>query len=247
MKVLNVLALIGLFITSCGADQENITMTPMSSSPSYPSAGISSMSYQDGTFRFTLRGTEYQLGVQTADADQKMCANSAKGQHIHVIVDDLPYAAQYNREFKHDVSDGEHYILSFLSRSYHESIKDIYAFSAIQTTIKDKTIQNMQKISDPMLFYSRPKGTYVGEDAKNIMLDFYFINGILGNANYSVRVDIGDQTFDINSWQPYILNGLPYGENTITLTLLDANGNVANVPLNPVSRTFTLVEDKAEG
>ena len=260
MKVLNVLVLIGLLLTSCGSgsassdqadestttNSSEITIKPMTPSPKYPGAGISSMSYQDGTFRFTLKGTEYQLGVQTADADQKMCANSAKGQHVHVIVDDQPYVAQYNYEFDHDIPDGEHYILAFLSRSYHESVKDIYAYSAIQATVEDKTIQNMQKVSGPMLFYSRPKGTYVGRDAENIMLDFYFINGVLG-SDYSVQVDVGGQTFNVKTWQPYILNGLPYGENTVTLTLLDAEGKKVNAPFNPVSRTFTLLEDKAEG
>ncbi len=256
MKVLNVLALIGLLLTSCGtesasSDQSDesttgITIKPMAPSPKYPGAALSSMSYQDSIFRFTIKGTEYQLGVQTADADQKMCANSAKGQHIHVIVDDQPYVAQYSYEFGHNVTDGEHYILAFLSRSYHESIKDVFAYNAVQATVKDKTIQDMQKISGPMLFYSRPKGTYVGKDAKNIMLDFYFINGVLG-TDYSVQVDVAGETFNVKDWQPYILNGLPYGENTVTLTLLDAEGKKVNSPFNPVSRTFTLVEDKAEG
>jgi hypothetical protein len=36
------------------------------------------------------------------------------------------------------------------------------------------------------------------------------------------------------------------GENTIKLTLLDEDDNPAPVPLNPVTRTFTLKADPAE-
>jgi hypothetical protein len=255
--------MLSLFVTSCGSDSGTATETEttakvkreprpteisikaMSPSPSFPKAGFTSMSYQDGTFRFGLMDSRYKLQMQTDDAPQKMCANSSKGQHIHLIVDNEPYAAKYTAEFDHEIPDGEHYILAFLSRSYHESIKTTPAYKAVKATIENNTITNMESIVGPMLFYSRPKGTYVGEDTDNVMLDFYVLNRKLGRG-FSVRAEVGDKTFEIDTWQPYILNGLPYGENTITLTLLDADGAVVDAPNNPVSRTFTLLEDKAE-
>ena len=70
------------------------------------------------TFNFELKN--YTLGAQTPDADQKMCANSAKGQHIHFILDNAPYYASYNSQIVQDVKPGHHVLLAFLSRSYHE-------------------------------------------------------------------------------------------------------------------------------
>ena len=50
----------------------------------------------------------------------------------------------------------------------------------------------------------------------------------------------------IDTWQPYYIEGLPMGENTITLTLVDAEGKKVDTPLNPVTRKFTLAADPAE-
>ena len=205
--------------------------------------------YKDGKFKFGIGGTSYELGAQTPDAPQKMCANSGKGQHIHLIVDNAPYAAKYTNEFEYDIEDGEHHMLAFLSRSYHESIKTSAAHTAMTITTKNKSITDANPVQGPMLFYSRPKGTYVGEaDTEKIMLDFYLVNTNLGADGYKVQADInGEQTETIDTWKPYFLEGLPMGENTIKLTLLNKDGSVADVPLNPVERTFTLKEDPAPG
>ena len=223
------------------------TLTPFSNSTAYPDAKIESMSYVDGKFNFQLAEGEYKLGVQTPDAPQKMCANSDKGQHIHLIIDNQPYAAKYESIFDHDVADGEHYLLAFLSRSYHESIKTDDAYVAQKVNVSNKGITNADIISEPVLFYSRPKGTYVGDKAtKKVMLDFYLVNSSLV-PNYKVKVEINGEEHIVNKWQPYYIEGLPMGENTVKLTLLDGDSNPAKAPMNPVSRTFTLKADPAEG
>ena len=216
-------------------------------SPAFPDAKIESMMYKDGKFKFGIGEGSYELGAQTPDAPQKMCANSGKGQHIHLIVDNAPYAAKYTNEFEYDIADGEHYLLAFLSRSYHESIKTSAAHTAMKIEVKNKSIADVNPISDPMLFYSRPKGTYVGKaDTEKIMLDYYLVNAASGE--YKVQAEInGEQTEVFDTWKPYFIEGLPMGENTIKLTLLNKDGSVADVPLNPVERTFTLKEDPAPG
>lgn len=220
-------------------------ITPFAPSTSFEDATINSMNYADGTFDFSIGGESYQLGVQTPDAPQKMCANSAEGQHIHLIVDNEPYAAKYTSNFSYEISDGSHYILAFLSRSYHESIKTDNAHVAVKADIKNNAIMHRENITGPMLFYSRPKGNYVGDDTKKIMLDFYLVNATLGN-DYNVKADINGEEHIIDTWQPYYIEGLPMGENTITLSLVDKDGQLVEAPLNPVSRTFTLVQDPAE-
>ena len=218
--------------------KEKYTLTPFSASPTFPGATIKSMTYAKGTFDYEITG-DYELGAQTPDAKTKMCANSGKGQHIHLIVDEKPYAAKYVSNFAHEVSDGEHLMLSFLSRSYHESIKSPGASIALKATVKDGGITSSEPVTAPTLFYSRPKGTYVGkENTDKVMLDFFLANATLTNG-YTVKADINGETHTITKWQPYYIEGLPLGDNTVTLTLLK-DGKVVESPINPVSRTFAL-------
>jgi len=219
------------------------TLSPFSSSPTFPGATLSDMAYESGKFSFGVSGGGYELGSQTSDAPQKMCANSGKGQHIHLIVDNKPYSAQYVSEFEYDIEDGEHTILAFLSRSYHESIKASGASIVKKVIIKDKSITSSTDVAGPMLFYSRPKGTYTGEDTKKVMLDFFLKDVTLSSAGYKVKADINGEEHTIDKWQPYYIEGLPMGENNITLTLLDKDGNKADVALNPVKRTFMMVAE----
>ena len=222
---------------------QSYTLTPFSPSQAYPDASIESVEFQNGTFTYEI--ANYELGIQTPDAGSKMCANSGQGQHIHLIIDNEPYSAQYTPTFNYEISDGEHHMLSFLSRSYHESVKNPDAKVAWVIQVENNSITEKKEITEPMLFYSRPKGTYVGEDTEKVMLDFYVLNAGL-DSNYKVEADINGETYMIDTWQPYYIEGLPMGENTIKLTLVDGNGNAVDAPLNPVSRAFTLTPDPAE-
>jgi hypothetical protein len=55
-----------------------------------------------------------------------------------------------------------------------------------------------------------------------------------------VEADINGEKHRIDTWQPYYIEGLPEGDNTIKLSLLDTAGNLVNAPLNPVTRTFQI-------
>jgi len=154
MTKLNTIAILCLFsfliFSSCKSDVDkeakmeamdsvkeesmDYKLSAFSSSPDYPGAKISNMTYADGKVGFDVAG--YDLGAQTADAPSKMCANSAKGQHIHLIVNDDPYLAKYESNFDQVLPDGNHHILSFLSRSYHESIKTVSAHLAQHVSIQ---------------------------------------------------------------------------------------------------------------
>jgi len=221
-------------------------LSPFTPSPSFSSAKISNMKYTNNKFSFDVSGKNYNLGDQTPDAEKKMCANSGKGQHIHMIIDNKPYLAKYTSSFEADMADGEHYTLAFLSRSYHESIKTEQANITRKVEVKGGKIVKAEEVGEPMLFYSRPKGTYVGKkDTEKVMLDFYLNNANLG-PNYRVKADINGEEHMLSKWQPYYIEGLPMGENSITLTLVDKKGHKIDTPLNPVTRKFTLKADPAE-
>ncbi|MFT4759132.1 MAG: hypothetical protein ACI9XO_000012 [Paraglaciecola sp.] len=236
--------------TETPAAQETVakkyTLTPFSESPAYSDVKIKFDNYLDGKFSFDVSGTDYKLGEQTPDAPQKMCANSGKGQHIHLIIDNAPYSAQYTSSFEYDVPDGEHYMLAFLSRSYHESIKTLDAHTLMQVTVADKKVVAAEDFQGLMLNYSRPKGTYVGKaNTEKVMLDFYLSNVQIGN-NYFVKAEINGEEHMVDTWQPYYITGLPMGDNKIKLTLVNAKGEHVNSPRNPVERVFTLKADPAE-
>jgi len=126
-------------------------------------------------------------------------------------------------------------VLAFLSRSYHESVKNENAY--ILTKIGDK---NNIDLSDQFLFYSRPKGKYSGNDTKNLLLDFYLVNTEISPTGNKVRATINDSVFLIDEWAPYHIQGLPLGEVTIKLELIDSDGNLIKSQYNPSIRTVTL-------
>ena len=262
-QILLLLIFSSLFIYSCKSDKntgmaatpakeevptvtKKYTLTPFTPSQSFKDAEIKGMSYQNGTFDFDLAEGDYSLGVQTNDADQKMCANSGKGQHIHLIVGNAPYAAKYTNNFDYEIEDGEHYLLAFLSRSYHESIKTDKANVAKKVTIKDNSIIEAAPITESMLFYSRPKGTYSGiKETEKVMLDFFAVNANIGTTQ-KILASINGEEHEITKWQPYYISGLPMGENTILLALVNMDGNKIDAPNNPITRTFTLRGDTAQ-
>ena len=225
-------------------EETTISLAPFTDVFEFSDAKLNGYTYKDGKFTFDYDDSgSYQLGVQTPDAEQKLCANSAKGQHIHLIFNKDPYIAKYTNEFEHTVDDGEHHILAFLSRSYHESIKNETAYLAQKITVADGEITATADIETPTLFYSRPKGTYVGDDTKKVMLDFYLLNTTLAADGNKVKVSInGEEVMTLDTWQPYYIEGMPMGEHTIKLELIDAEGNTIENPLNPVERTITLQE-----
>ncbi len=263
MKALNLLFALSLFgLMACNGNSQTkeemadettemeseekemeYSLTPFSKSTSYPDATMNRMSYENGTFDFDF--SNYELAIQTPDAEMKMCANSDQGQHIHLIVDTQPYVAKYESSFTHEVPDGDHYILAFLSRSYHESIKNGKAAIAKKVNVSGQSITSEEVITDPMLFYSRPKGNYIGKaNTEKVLLDFFLVNTELGDQ-YMVKAQINDEVHMLDKWQPYYIEGLPMGDNLITLTLVDKEGKKVDTPLNPVSRKFTLEADPA--
>lgn len=216
------------------------TLTPFTTSTDYPNANLTNMVYDNGTFSFDVSGDDYKLGSQTPDAGAKMCANSAKGQHIHLIVDNQPYAAKYVSKFDHRLVDGDHMVLAFLSRSYHESIKTKAAHILKKVRVIDNRIVASSNPGEALVTYSRPKGTYVGADTKKVMLDYYISNAELGTNSYSLDVNINGETHNVTKWQPMYIEGLPMGENKITLSL-----KKGDVIINQVTRLFNLKEDPA--
>jgi hypothetical protein len=234
----------------------SLEMTAVSGSPEFPGASLtfgSATAAKQGEdsvkVSFTFNVKNYDLKSQTADAAGKQCNNSAQGQHIHFILDNKPYTALY--EPKHEVvlaKNTEHHLLCFLSRSYHESLKNKEAAFVYSFKIDDKgNLQKTEVPKTPMVFYSRPKGDYLGKDTENLLFDFYVWNGSLSDSlkvKANVKGDGLDTTFMLTEWKANFLKNVPMGKPSITLILVDKDGNKINGPETEVMREFTLSKDE---
>lgn len=227
-------------------EKDSLRLTSIDDSPTFPEAQLRQIEpqndavVQSGPVAFSYEVTNYELSKQTPDAEHKEHANSKEGQHIHNIVDNEPYTAHYDTSFTKDLKEGNHVVLSFLSRSYHESLKHEEAYELITVSVGSPGEANTFDRDGQHMFYSRPKGEYVGDDTRRVMLDFYLVNTTLGENGNKVRATINGTEFMLSHWVPYSIEGLPMGENTIKLELLDQSGNLIPGPYNTVERTITL-------
>ena len=234
MKKFIILLLLILF-ASCKLEPE-ITIHKVEGSPEYLNAKINlnkPLATEDG-YEFSFDVISYELGIQTLKNFDYQLANSAKGQHIHFIVNNNPYSAHYSEKFSKKLEGDSNVILAFLSRSYHESVKNKNAFVLTQVG-EDKIDLNKE-----FLFYSRPKGTYEGLDTEYLLLDFYLVNTEISSNGNKVKATIMNTEFIIDEWVPYYIKGLPKGEIKIKLELIDASGNLIDTPFNPSERIVVL-------
>ncbi|MGC4056722.1 MAG: hypothetical protein QM743_01170 [Chitinophagaceae bacterium] len=230
-----------------------LELVPVGQSPEFANAQLSIASVKgtpagDSTkVAFTFNVKNYELKGQTPDAGSKECNNSDKGQHIHFIMDNQPYVALY--EPKNEITlakNTEHYLMCFLSRSYHESIKSKGAALVYHFKIDEAgKLVKLDDLKEPMLFYSRPKGDYLGKDTANLLLDFYVWNATLGN-DYKVKALVSNSTngqekeFMIDNWQSNFIKNMGTGKASVTLTLVDKDGKEVNTPANKITRNIRL-------
>ena len=217
-------------------DIDKISITKVKGSPNYDDARISSVELikNENDYSFSFNIENYDLGIQTDKKFDYRLANSDKGQHIHFIVDNGPYSAHYTNSFSKEINDGS-LVLAFLSRSYHESVKNPNAYILEQVgEVKDVDL------SGEFLFYSRPKGTYKGDDTQKLLLDFYLVNTKISPDGNKVKATVQDKEFIIDEWAPYFIEGLPKGEIIIKLELVDLNGNLIDSRFNSSERTVIL-------
>ena len=231
-----------------GIEKNGIRLTSFEDSPRFLEARMKTtrpepmvtLLKQDISFEYEV--TNFKLTKMTESDHTSQMANSAKGQHIHLIVDNQPYTALYGTTYTKKLEYGPHVLLSFLSRSYHESLKHAGAYDLRAIFVGDVPAGTppLIDVTKPMMFYSRPKDTYAGADAKRIMLDFYLVNTDLAPNGNKVRATINGIEFMLDRWAPYMMEGLPAGENTVKLELLDASGELMPGLYNSVTRTFTV-------
>ncbi|GJM16933.1 MAG: hypothetical protein DHS20C13_22600 [Thermodesulfobacteriota bacterium] len=225
-------------------------------SPGFPGAKAHFSNLKDGDvledskLSVVVDVENYELGIQTDTPRAQEIANSGKGQHAHIILDNDPYFANYESGKPFDIGildEGPHTLLVFPSRSYHESVKDSGSVDIANFYIGKQEGEFMLDESKPTIIYSRPKGKYEGHGAEKIMLDFYLINAELGDdfkAKYTIRkneANAEEYSITLYEWNPAFVTGLTSGEYIVTLQLLDKDGNLVDGPFNNTERKITVV------
>ncbi|GAA5222235.1 hypothetical protein [Membranihabitans marinus] len=228
-----------------GSGTPKYTLTTGETTDEYNDAKMTGWNYENGRLSFDIEGNGYELKQQSSDASSLMCANSNEGAHIHVLLDKAPYVAKYEDNFEFDIPDGQHHILAFLGKSYHESIKNSSARIARLIDVVDGKVTNEWNIPTPALFYSRPKGTYVGKDAEKILIDFYPLNIAIGE-DAKIKLQVNGEQYYLYDWKPYFIEGLPAGTNSVGIQLLDMNGMPLPTPIGSFLRNFEIIKDPAK-
>ena len=235
------ISIISILLISCSFNQQKVYLKKIEGSPAYEDSSleIKEIVKSGEKYNFSFDINNYDLGIKTKKEFDYDLANSAKGQHIHFILNNGPYSAHYDQNFDYELPNGNNVVLAFLSRSYHESVKNSDAY--VLTQIGDSNKINLES---EFLFYSRPKGTYEGLDTEKLLLDFYLVNTKLSATGNKVKLTIKQGTFThqflIESWDAYYIEGLDKGDVTIKLELINNEGDLIETPFNPSSRTVVL-------
>lgn len=254
-----VLIVASLAVVGCGgggSDEPAVTITQGERSPAISGAQArfvvpeDSAVVQDSSVAVTVEVNAFEAGVQTETPRADEIANSQNGQHVHIIVDNGPYMANYAPGEPFDIgalTPGPHTAVVFPSRSYHESVKSADAYDVVNFYVDEEDGAFMMDPSQPNIVYSRPKGTYSGADAERIMLDFYLVNAELGEDSYQARYTIrpadGEESLasiTLTEWAPAFVTGLESGAYVVRLELLDADGNAVPGAFNTTEREITV-------
>lgn len=239
-----------------------LQLTPLGNSAASNEADLQIVSPADGqafavgeAIMLELSVSGFELGVLTEGSGENGLAHSAKGQHIHLILDNGPYKAIYdtsapinlNELYGGQLAPGVHTIVAFASRSWHESVKSPGAAKALTFYVGSRGKIAKLFHCDPLrnrrprIAYSRPKGTYSGDGAKTVMVDFYLTNATLSPNDYKVKVTLdGKDSAIVDSWQPYAIEGLEPGEHEVTLRLIGRHGHRVHGRYNKTKRTITV-------
>src|SRR5437870_5724420 len=125
---------------AASAPKQEVKIEPATGSPEYPAAKLTIVSPRDGqvfknpndSVLVVMQVSGIQLAVPTDADSTRGIAYSKQGQHVHVIIDDKPYMADYKNGQPFNVgvlAPGMHTIRAFPSFSWHESIKSHGAFA----------------------------------------------------------------------------------------------------------------------
>lgn len=200
----------------------------------------------------TPQADSYKIGLKVVN-----WADLPQGAYVQLVLDNVPFRPVTDPKEKVPLKDltkdgkapgeGEHILAAYVALANHEVVKADKAVVVRRFWIGKKGKSTWSWSDDPLLVVARPHGTYEGEAARKIVVDFFVVNAELGDKQYSVRVtlkgpgikDEGLQRF-FTEWKPLVVWEPTDGAYTIEAELLAPKGELAQVPWNPTTRTFSV-------
>lgn len=194
------------------------------------------------------KGAAVEVRVDVKNYEVFQDPATQTGQHVHIVLDNLPYFAYYDITkpwvFK-KVPRGTHTLRVFPSRPWHESIKEPGAFAMVTFHVGEKNGKNTGDPEAPLLTYSRPKGKYSGAEAQKIMFDYYVTGcqvaprGTPGTCRVRYRLDDRPEVI-LDRWEPLWWEGLAPGKHEYVIGLTRDEKVVENGPFNVVKASFEI-------
>jgi hypothetical protein len=190
--------------------------------------------------------------------DVKNWMTATGSSHVHLILDNRPYKPIYDTKAPIKISEltagealaeGQHVLVAFPSRPNHESVKTKGAFAVIEFYVGKKSTDTVD-IKKPMLVYSRPKGDYNGDNANEVLVDFYVANVTLAEGKEHVGISVSGPGLEkpaiasANTFgAPFYLKNLQNGAYIVKLDLLDKDNKSIPGPWNSTTRTIKINHD----
>jgi hypothetical protein len=198
---------------------------------------------EPGAVDFLCEANNFRLGTPPSGAATAEAGMSVSplGQSITTIIDNEIVNEHATPKFSENLTAGDHTVLTFLTRASREGLKHKLAYDLRNLHVgKGAASASPFNTKAPAIFYNLPRGTYIGDEADKILLDFYLVNAVLEEEGTQVRLTINNTSFTLGRWAAYTLEGLPMGPNTIKLELINEEGRVIPGPYNTVTKTITL-------
>jgi hypothetical protein len=224
-----------------------LKLTALTGSPAFPAAKLGLVNppagadLAAGTNRFEFSVAGFELGKPTSDQGGKGLAVNSQGQYAGLILNNGPVIQMNAAASDQALEDGHYVMLALPSRSYHESVKGGNGHILRQFNVGQPENYKELDTKAPHLFYHWPTGTLKGAgETGKVLLDFYLVNCTLAPDGYKVKLTVNGTGFVLTNWVGYVIEGLPMGESTISLELVDAGGVRVESLFNPVERVFRM-------
>jgi hypothetical protein len=190
--------------------------------------------------------------------DVKNWMTATGSSHVHLILDNRPYKPIYDTKAPiklselnggEPLSEGQHVLVAFPSRTNHESVKTKGAFAVTEFYVGKKATDTVD-VKKPMLVYSRPKGEYNGDNGNHVLVDFYVANVTLAEGKEHVAVSVTGPGLDkpatgnaSSFGAPFYLENLQNGAYTLKVELQDKDNKVLPGLWNSTTRTIKINHD----
>ncbi|MDL5054453.1 hypothetical protein QQ056_12980 [Oscillatoria laete-virens NRMC-F 0139] len=215
----------GLLLTGCG-DESGPKYTEQTQAGTAGSAVTDSRPASNARLRILRPANEAVLETTRADIFfQTENFEIGGGNAIMVSLDNQPPRKHAVRNAPYVItglSEGGHTVIAWLVGPDGLTVNSPHAKVSVHFYVKRKDFQNFLGSNETSVSINQPRGTYDGPRADQVMLDFKISNA---PAGYLARYSVAGRTATVTSDAPVNLGILPAGSHTLTLEVLDAQGN----------------------